>query len=502
MDSTTSPARDVAYARSRRRLAWAVAASLTVGALVAALRVEPQVWGDPGIWLSVGARLLEGDRLYADVFDNKDPLFFYSYAVALRIGGVRAPFGLEVLWLGVGTVGMALALRALRVGLLPMLAGALVYPFALTAAWYVPGATMVPALGLAPVALWLFVRGSAFAAGAVVIASMLLKLNLGLVVAAPLVALLALGRDASRRRRALEAAGGAVVALLGAVAVMASRGELLPYLDTIAYNVYYSDAAINDGGVRAHLDVVREFFAASGKWQLPAAELATVGLLLVVLVGWLRLGTTFKKVSAAAVAGLAASFVTLALTALFTVHVQLLAYPAALGAATIVLAMSGRSRTLAALAAAAFVGFAAWSSLKNEDLSTLTIRTWTKEPLSTPGTALEATRARSFPAADRVTYAVLGRNTEDGHAAFVAHAMDLRCRYFHQYPFYQREQLDETLRCVDREDPMLILVTTSLYDPMPGAPTWEAFVAEARALLASRYELVTEQGMSQVWRRR
>lgn len=503
VDSTTSPAHDVAYARSRRPLAWAVGVSLVVGVLLAALRVEPQVWGDPGIWLSVGARLLEGDRLYADVFDNKDPLFFYSYAAGLWIGGVRGPFVLEVLWIGIGTGAMALALQALRVGLLPMLAGALVYPFALTAAWYVPGATMVPALALAPVALWLFVRGSSFAAGVVVIASMLLKLNLGPVVAAPLVALLVLGPDgASRRRRALETAGGGVGALLVAAAVLASRGELRPYLDTIAYNVYYSDAANHDGGVRAHLDVVREFFAASGKWQLPAAWMAATTLLVVALVGWLRLGRTFKRVSAAALAALAASFVTLALTALFTVHLQLLAYPAALGAATVVLAVKDLWKPLAALAAAGFVVFALWSSLKNEDLSKLTIRTWTTKPVSTPGLTLEGARERWLPNVDRVTYAVFGRNTEDGHAAFAHDAMDLRCRYFHQYPFYRDAQLDETLDCARSERPMLILVTTSFYDPMPGRPAWAAFVASTRALLGSRYELVTEEGMSQVWRRR
>ena len=49
---------------------------------------------------------------------------------------------------------------------------------------------------------------------------------------------------------------------------------------------------------------------------------------------------------------------------------------------------------------------------------------------------------------------------------------------------------------------MLILVTTSFYDPMPGSPDRTDFVAKTRALLASRYELVTERGMSQVWRLR
>jgi hypothetical protein len=312
LDLSIAPVRDAVRPLWGRLRVAAIGAALAGATLLAAIRVKPQVWGDPGVWLSVGARLLDGDRLYADAFDNKDPFFFYDYAAALWVGGVRAPFVLEILWLGLGTVAMALALRALRVGTLAMLAGALVYPFALTAAWYVPGATIVPPLALAPVALWLWARGSTFWAGVVVVVSMLFKLNLALVVAAPLVALLALGGGTiSRSRRAVEALGGATAALVLAALVLGVRGELKPYLDTIVYNVHYSNAGVHDGGIPAHVAIIREFFAVSGKWQLPAAELATAVLLVVAFAGWVRLGPAFRRLSAVAVSTLTAAFLTL-----------------------------------------------------------------------------------------------------------------------------------------------------------------------------------------------
>jgi hypothetical protein len=167
----------------------------------------------------------------------------------------------------------------------------------------------------------------------------------------------------------------------------------------------------------------------------------------------------------------------------------------------LVVALRDFWKPLGVCAAVVCVLFAARASVGQEDLSTLALRARTTKPLSTPGLALESTRLRFFPNAARVTYAVFGRNTEDGHAAFVQR-MDLSCRYFVQYPFSRDSQLAETLDCARRERPMLILLTTSFYDPMPGEPAWEAFVASTRALLGSRYDLVTERGMSQVWRRR
>jgi hypothetical protein len=276
----------------------AVVSTLAAAVLLAALRVTPQVWGDPGVWLSVAARLLDGDRLYAEVFDNKDPAFFYSYAFALRIAGVRGPFALEVVWLALGTAALAMALRALRVGMLAMVTGAAVFPLALTASWYLPGGTIVPAIAIAPVALWLWIRGPVMAAGALVVAAMLFKLNLGLVVAAPLVALLLLeGSGVSRRRRVFDGMCGVLIAVVVTVLLLAARGELHPYLDTNAYNVHYSDAGVGGGGIRAHVDVVRVFFAGAGRWQLPGAVLATASLVVVSVAGWRSLGACFRRVS-------------------------------------------------------------------------------------------------------------------------------------------------------------------------------------------------------------
>src|SRR4029453_4429418 len=55
------------------------------------MRGYPTTNSDTGIFLSVAGRLLDGDRLYRDVFDNKDPLFYFSQSLALWAAGWRGP---------------------------------------------------------------------------------------------------------------------------------------------------------------------------------------------------------------------------------------------------------------------------------------------------------------------------------------------------------------------------------------------------------------------------
>lgn len=492
----------------RARFVALTICAVLLGLVLALVRGEPRVWGDSGVFLSVAARLLDGDRLYADVADNKDPLFYYTYAAALWVGGWRAPFALDGLWLAFAGIGMALMLRVLRAGPSAVVAGTVMYPLGLTAAWYETGASMLGGLALAPWVGWLWLRGSFGAFGATLGLAALFKANLALILVAPAAAALLLSpSDRPRLRRIAEAAVGLSAVIGGAAVFLAARGELGAYLEILAYNTYYSNAGLQSqggsGGALEHLELVREYFLASGKWQWPAAVIAVVGLFATAVVGWRRHGRSFQLLSAVAITTLIATVGTLALTALFGVHLQMLAYPATLAAATLISATSrwidGRA---GAVAAAVCVVFAAWTCLKNEDVSNLSLRAWSSPQVSTPGTTLEAARVRWYEGVDRVPYMVFGRNSEDAHAAFISDELTLACRWFHQYPFYSDEQFSETLECARSKRPMLVLVTQSFYDPMPDAPRWESFVSSAREFLEAGYEIVGEVGMSQVWKRR
>ena len=83
--------------------------------------------------------MLDGDRLYVDVIDNKEPLFFYAHAAALWVGGWKAPAALDGLWLALAALSIGLLLDRLGAPGPAVVAGFVSYPAALVAGWYEPG---------------------------------------------------------------------------------------------------------------------------------------------------------------------------------------------------------------------------------------------------------------------------------------------------------------------------------------------------------------------------
>ena len=483
------------------------ASALAYGLLLVFLRGEPSVASDQGVFLSVAARILDGDHLYAEVVDNKDPLFFYTYAAALAAAGWRGPFLLDALWLGLAALSMALLVRELRAPRAAVIASFLAYPLALTAGWYLVGMSMLAGLAVAPLAPWLWLRSRFAAAGLVLAVVMLFKLNLALLAAAPVIALVLFSRPRRMRWReaglaALGWGGGVLVAAV----FLGIRGELSAYLDTIAYNFHYASALSDSEGLVGrsleHLRIALDFFEQAGRWQLPLAILVLGVFAAAAVLAARRGGISQRALSAVAAATLLASLATIGLTAYWEHHLQLLAYPAAcIVAALVSVADHELGRRAGAVAAAMFVAFALWTSVKNDGGLEVS-SAWTSTPISAGAIALERARLRFDPNAGRVTYAVLGSNSENGHAAFIGEEFDLACRWFQLYPFNRPEQFDETLRCAEREEPQFVLVTLGFSETGADETPWAEFVSSSKRFLQERYELVEEEHPGfQVWRR-
>jgi hypothetical protein len=411
-----------------------VAVSLCYGGLLVFLRGGPSLAGDSGIFLSVAARVLYGDRLYADVYDNKDPLFFYAHAIALAVGGWRGPFALDALWLAIAAMSIAGLLRSLGASPLTAVVGFLVYPLFLTGTWYYAGFSMLAALSLAPLVGWLWLTGHCGWAGAVIGVALLLKINLILVLVAAPVALLVVHRSSVSVRRALVIGASGLGTVLGlAAVVLAVRGELGPYIDMLRDNVSYATDVLvytgRAGGIAGHMRAAAQstphvglvvlFFALGGAIAVRALVRARDG------------ATTEGAMAGIFLLASAGVAITLALTAAWDHHVQMLAFPGALLVTLLVTSVEAAIRSrwlrLAGWGAVLAAGFILLGGAGEPPGASGPLSRWWTEPHSFTALALESAATRYLPGPGPISYAHLGQNDEQGHAAFLDGRFRLDC---------------------------------------------------------------------------
>jgi hypothetical protein len=209
----------------------------------------------------------------------------------------------------------------------------------------------------------------------------------------------------------------------------------------------------------------------------------------------------------------AGAIVILALTAVWYHNLELIALPATFAgcslAASLETTIRGRRRSAAAVlvsvaaCALAFGGLSLDHAASPE--SSQPLSEWIHRPRSVSAIALDEEAAKIGASRGAVTYARLGSNDDDAHAAFVEEDLKLACPVFHQYSY--SSNLDQALACIRRRRPELLLVSPSFAPQHRArAQRWDAFVAAAKQLLRARYvdalTMASSQGELQVWRRR
>jgi len=270
--------------RATRLLVLALLAGL-VASVFAAMQHRDMPDRDAGVFLYVGARLLQGNTPYVDIWDHKGPLIYFINAlgVALDPGGERGVWLLEVMaLLGSGW----LLYRALRpsLGHVPSLTAMVLFFGALVLVIGQGNYTEEFALPLAMIALFVSLRHpertpgrtGLFVIGLALGGTLLLRLNLvGIEVA---VVLYVLGSLASREgvRACFEPMAwislGAAAATLPFVAFFADRHALAAVWDAyVRFNFVYLQQ-----GELPPLGTV---------WR-GLSELAPAGLPIVSIVAW------------------------------------------------------------------------------------------------------------------------------------------------------------------------------------------------------------------------
>lgn len=483
---------------------------------VCSQRLLPIAWADRAVFVSVADQLLAGQRLYVDVADNKDPLFYAAVALQRRFGLMGEGLA-EAALVAVSTLA-ALAIARTLASPVPSRGQArgrggsgeeqaarcwpgwgllAAIPLLTTGAFWLPGYTHLPGTSLAMVAVALAVDGRLAAAGVGLGLLLFTKLILAPValVAVLVVAVAGPGprpsrapREPAQRLGRLGLGGGvsAALVLLG----LALRGELVGYGHTQLANLRYASAFGSPGGG------LRALFAdpalAVAMLLLPGALLA----LAATLAGQRRRQPAIAALLIASLASLGFAILMLARTGLWPHHLQLLAFPQALALVTLAICLPPLGARGGALAGLGLVALAVVLS------GTSDLRHYSGSPEATAtrvGALVQPSpESQAFHAVlpTGAPYARLGGNT---HSLPTGARHDwLVCPAFHQYPFTPPETLTQTLHCVGTAPTVIVDRSFAPLDAPPpwwppGAgdpallPRWNTFVARGERLLARRF---------------
>ncbi|MCC6178120.1 MAG: hypothetical protein IT305_22690 [Chloroflexi bacterium] len=503
-------------------------------ALVTPTFLSAPIWlsSDAGVFYAVFHQLNQGHRLYADVFDHKDPLFYAGYSAAYAVAGLRGP----MLWEAI--LSFVLLLAVLELGALSGLGATSRTLLALVFASvhflptvYIPVHTYQQALALFSISLCLAASDRAGLAGAAFAAAVLSKLTLAAY--APgfcLFAALSGATGSAWRDRLVRAALGGTAVVCGAAGGLYLRGELGGYVDALLVNLWYP--ALNPSDLTSFVNTPDLWGRAVTLFTIPVTSvylvLVTLSAGLIFLVdlpssrrtaigasAWLALLVFGGTVAILHVASWWAHHFQMAGLALVLALLPVLAATSAARASTwrprLVLwrgvGMPRASLFVPSVALAATLGvpmlllglvgpvLASHVTVQRFDLSPpdpcqVLVSVYAWRGGRHPECSLLKQR---WPAGTR--FATIQGNDPGGLAAWTPPTMILACRVFYQFVWLEPALLDETERCL--EDGGVDVVFRS---PLTG--DYGAVQKPFLEILRSSYRLTHRYGDIEVWTRR
>jgi hypothetical protein len=482
---------------------WLYVSLLALAATVAVIREQPQAAFDQGVFLSVMSSVARGLHLYRDVFDNKDPLFYYTGAGAFQLLGARGPFIWDALLTLGGTAGAYGTARGLQLGTVRSLICAFGFLAILTTPPFRGGLSEVQSLTLLLVAVTAALSSWPLTAG--ILAGLAVFSRLSFVVFVPLV-LIAVWRTTGARSL-WRFAAGFVLATVAVITLLGVQGELPGYWDALRLNSGY----VNSAG-RLLGNGVAPFGTLSGAWdsvrqstgEVIACVLIAISVLGIVARGvWtgsVRRLPTRDLLTLASAAGvlvfLAATYVwwhylqVLALAGLFAL-VSLLSVPTSRK-------LVGVGIPLIAVVLLIVVADPAKLGAQASHLSS----DWRlQSPLASQ---IVAQTPVSLSSSSDVRIAFVGENFDQGAMAFLPSRFHLSCRFLTQWPWLGRKFFAETVACI-RGRAQMVVLSPDLGPWGVRSSAYRDYQAAARRALQDDFVLVAppvNDQAQEVWVRR
>lgn len=431
---------------------------------------------DYGIHVSVAERLIAGDRLYEEVWDNKDPLYFLSLAGARAITPLGGWF-LEIVSLAATSISVYFLATAVGTSRrLAMLVGWVVAPVVVIGLLDATGG-ISPAVAAAFASIAFAARGRPFLSGFVLSAVPFFKITMFPVALTAVVVVTWFAKE-----RWSRAALGFGLGLVLVLMLLALRQELLPYLNSLVLNVGYAQSGEANGtsNITSRLALL----------QNPSVQLSVISIVLALAIA--RLSPAQGNISAvrhvnrglwwAAVWCLPSIALVLVFTGKWPGHAKLLMIPGVIAVAVVASNFSRNSRysSSASFLVILLLGIliAALPSprpfLNSLEYARAVINL--NREMSSQAKAIAQTGPPS-------TYARVGQGQDPAHAIGLRE-WKLACPRFQQYWWENEEILASTRDCISRAD--VVLVTDDLYGPVTNS-TWEAFQNDIEQVLSENF---------------
>jgi hypothetical protein len=444
-------------------------------------RLTPTPYGDYGIAVSVAERLIAGDSLYSQVWDNRDPLYYWTLAL-FRLPGPLGGNALEFLWFAVAATATFFIARALgaRLRTRVVIAGIAV-PIVLAGTTYVPGSTHLGATAISLVAIGLILHSHYFWTGALIPAVFFSKI---LVFPIAVALILTLFLAAPRWSRFLALILGSTVAATAIVGILTFRSELIPYFNSLKLNVTYSQTSQSgevQGSYFSNLEAVINL-----NTQVTIGSII-IGILVSMMLFKALTGHQANSVIAFTLAGivvsLGAAIVVVALTGKWWHHGQVFLLPAVISLALLI-TLSQRISVRSGYVTPLFVAVAALFFAGVPSAGTyIQALEYARSNISAQSRMAPMT-IEMLKLGSPTTYARIGQGSDSGHA-FGLREWKLNCRRFHQLPWESERILGETLDCASGT--AFLAVDTSAVE-IDGLPVWNDFIQSFEKLIDMEYQ--------------
>lgn len=476
-----------------------------VGVLIAyfiicfTFRLIPNPESDRAIFVSVAEYLLSGKKLYVDIYDNKDPLFFYAVAMQRSIGVLG-----EYLFEFAMVVMAAMSVANIFVSVEP--AGfkykgllLIAVPLLVTGEFWMPGITHLPATALSLLACSLFLRGKMVLAGGCIGLVAFTKF-----IAFPLPFVFCLSYEviswdnkASQRTLKRLAFGFILVSML-IITVLFLRHELFGYLQAQQNNFLYSNSVLIDNSslTNAFVSRLRTMFLGSSEQRFLLFTLMASMMLAGYVAAQPGIGKKRRAFVLSTLATAITSILILGFTGIWSHHLQLVYFPQALTLIYVVASFHSRKDLTHFLSGVIIIVLAillsGTLSLDHYITSLGDIRT---KFLFLTQESSETKAFRSvYP--NGAEFARLGQN--HGVIPHGTTKDKLLCPEFHQYFFYSTERLKGILDCIKTSPTLVIDTSFSRYDKAPDwwprdsqkqiiLENWNNFVTAGESIVKARY---------------